>query len=200
MKIPIGLTLDGELYCHGTSLQRISSWVKRLQPDTSKLEYVVYDIVSDDPYHVRYNIIKNMNLGDNARLAPTDKVLRQEDVPRMLDTAIFAGYEGLILRDKESRYEVGHRSKGLVKVKKFLDDEFLVTDIIVSNDGWGILVCSTESGGKFRVSAPGTISNKISMLRNKESFINKQVTIQYANLTPDGIPFHPVALRFREDI
>tara|TARA_R110000751_G_scaffold90967_1_gene178374 strand:- start:2864 stop:3916 length:1053 start_codon:yes stop_codon:yes gene_type:complete len=198
--MPVGTTLDGELYLHGASLQKISSLVKRLQPETVNLEYVVYDLVSDEPYHDRYNIIKNINLGSGARLAPTDKGLRQEDVPSMLDTAIFSGYEGLILRDKDSKYEVGHRSKGLIKVKKFQDDEFLVVDVIPSSDGWGILLCTIKSGGKFRVSAPGTMENKMSIIRNKDQYIGKQVTIQYANLTPDGIPFHPVALRFREDI
>ena len=200
MDIPIGTTLDGELYCHGSSLQQISSWVKRKQFGTTQIEYVVYDSVSEAPYNERYNLIKNMNLGDNARLAPTDKDLRQEDVPKMLETALFAGYEGLILRDKNAKYEVGTRSKGLIKVERFDDREYKVIDVVSSNDGWGILVCVTDQGKIFRVSAPGSMSNKTQILNEKDSFIGLNVTIQYANLTPDGIPFHPVALRFREDI
>ena len=118
----------------------------------------------------------------------------------MLETALFAGYEGLILRDKNAKYEVGTRSKGLIKVKRFDDREYKVIDVVSSNDGWGILVCVTDQGKIFRVSAPGSMSNKTQILNEKDSFIGLNVTIQYANLTPDGIPFHPVALRFREDI
>ena len=201
MQLPFGVTLDGELYCHGQSLQRISSWAKRKQPGTLNLEYVVYDIVSTtEPYHERYNRIKTMQLGDSARLAPTDKVIQESYIHSILDASRLAGYEGLILRDKNSFYDIGLRSKGLVKVKKFDDDEFKVVDVTASADGWGILICHTRRMHEFRVSAPGAISNKIRILKEKDKYIGKTVTVEYANITADGVPFHPVALRFREDI
>lgn len=200
MDLPFGVTLDGELYCHGQSLQRISSWVKRKQVSTSQIEYVVYDMVSQEPYHERYNKIKGMQLGDNARLAPTDKAISQEHIPSVLEASILAGYEGLILRDKKAPYDIGARSKGLVKVKKFLDSEFKVKDVTPSSDGWGILICDNGKGGTFRVSAPGSMQEKTKILKRKADYIGKMVTVEYANITADGVPFHPVAIRFREDV
>ena len=38
INIPKGMTLDGEIYHHGTPLQTIVSWVKRLQPDTPEAQ------------------------------------------------------------------------------------------------------------------------------------------------------------------
>lgn len=78
IRIPIGVTLDGELYNHGTPLQTITSWVKKRQHSTKKLEYIVYDTIADADYHDRISMIRSYKLGLNARVAPTDKKCRAE--------------------------------------------------------------------------------------------------------------------------
>lgn len=198
IKIPVGATIDGELYEHGTPLQTIGSWVKKLQPNTMRLHYVVYDTVSPQPYDLRYNVIKNYDLGKYARIAPTDKSVARDQVDLLLSTAIAMGYEGLMLRQCRFPYEPGKRSKALVKVKSFLDDEFKVVDINQSKDYWAILTCVTEDGKIFNVSAPGNMNEKMLVLKNKEKFIGCYVTVKYANLTADGIPFHPVASSWKD--
>jgi DNA ligase-1 len=35
-------------------------------------------------------------------------------------------------------------------------------------------------------------------LANKDTFLGKMLTVQYQNLTPDGIPRFPVGLSFRD--
>ena len=200
MRIPTGATIDGELYHHGTPLQTISSWVKRKQHSTTKLEYVVYDIIMEEPYSVRYNLLKGMDLGLNARLAPTDRSVYSDQIPLLLRNAIESGYEGLILRQDKYPYEPGKRSNGLIKIKEFQDGEYLVVNVHESADGWGILECVTEKDKHFRVSAPGQLIDKREILANKINYIGKYITIKYANLTSDGVPFHPVAERWKEDI
>lgn len=201
--IPVGCTLDGELYSHGVPLQTIRSWVSRKQENTKKLQYMVYDIISEESYSKRLETLNNLPLGARITIARTERFTRDSLASRggisaLLDKAREKGYEGLILRTDGTGYEDGKRSKSLIKIKKWEDDEFLVTDIITSADGWAILVCITNSG-TFKVSAPGTISNKEEIFKNKSDYIGKKVTVEYANLTKKGLPFHPVAIAFRED-
>lgn len=200
MHIPTGVILDGELYCHGESLQTITSWAKRKQPSTEKLQYIVYDIVSKDPYNERYNRLKSMALGPNTVVIPTDKHIDPDHIPLLLKTAVESGYEGLILRQCNYPYESGKRSKGLIKIKHFMDDEFVVVGIHASKDGWAILTCETKNGATFQASAPGNIGQRIIALQRKSELIGRKVTIRYASITKDGIPFHPIAERWRDDL
>lgn len=201
IQIPVGATIDGELYHHGTPLQTITSWVKRKQASTNRLEYIVYDTVSKDQYRDRYLALKSYRLGINARMAPTDKHVAKEQIGALLDSAIAMGYEGLILRQPGYGYEIGKRSAGLVKIKMFADDEFKVIDIVESADGWAVLICEVSDGGeRFGVSAPGSVQQKMIVLRNKSQFIGRYVTVKYANRTNRGVPFHPVAERWFESV
>ena len=200
IQMPMGMTIDGELYIHGKSLQEISSLVKREQPGTRELEYVVYDVVNDLPYNQRFNIISNLVLGPSARVAPTDKSVDKSHLTPLLSSAISMGYEGLMLRQCRYPYEPGKRSKALVKVKEFLDHEYKVVGITTSADGWAVLTCVTETGGKFGVSAPGSIMERIEVARNHDKYLGRYVTVKFANLTADGIPFHPVAVRWHDTI
>ena len=198
--IPERTILDGELYCHGYPLQTIVSWIKRKQLNTLKLKYHVYDTVSAEPYKRRSELIRAIphgssivpvygeSCGSTVELNDSFRIYRAE------------GYEGAILRWGKAGYEDGKRSKYLVKVKHWEDAEFCVIDIIESKDGWAILICAIEGGATFRVSAPGTVAEKTEILCNYEYYIGKMVTVEYANLTKDGIPFHPIAKSFRDDI
>ena len=201
IKIPVGTTLDGELYIHGAPLQKISSIVRKVQQDNVKLTYVVYDTILAAKYSTRLNTLKGWVFGPNVLVAPT---LYSEDkhigtIAEQLAVSIRDGYEGLILRDNATYYEVGKRSHSLIKVKQAMDKEFEVVDIVPSADGWGILVCLVRPGVTFRVSAPGTIQNKAYMLNNKHEFIGDNVTVEFFEWTEDGVPFHPVALQIRNE-
>jgi len=196
-----GETTDGELYCHGEPLQRITSWVKRKQEDTKRLCYYAYDMVDERPFAERF-----LTLGRVVR----DSAFALQTSTEAAQSAVFAkayfteakrsGYEGAILRWGTMGYQAGKRSKYLVKIKGLIDGEFEVVDIIPSVDMWGILVCVNEKGDEFKVNAPGGYDEKTIILHNKAKYIGRQVTVEYANLTDKGVPFHPVAIRFRRDI
>lgn len=195
-----GTILDGELYCHGHPLQTIVSWVKRRQEATLKLKYHVYDVIIDLPYNARSNILRQLSFGNSISPVYGTIIRDYDDLIRLFRTYRSTGYEGAILRWGDQGYEDGKRSKSLVKVKHWEDDEFEVLDVISSKDYWGVLVCGIPNGEYFTVSAPGTMGEKTEILLNKENYIGKMVTVEYANLTQDGIPFHPVAIHFRDEI
>jgi ATP-dependent DNA ligase len=196
--IPEGYTLDGEVYYHGVPLQTIASWCKRKQPDTLKLEYVVYDTIMDKPYGERLDFLRALEWEHPIRLI--DTWISDDPITEDLFRSIEDGYEGLILRSTSLGYGSGKRCRSLVKVKEVLDDEFLVLDVVPSRDGWGVLVCRTAEGKEFSVSAPGTMEDKTSVLRSKYLYIGKMIRVEYFSLTKEGKPFHPVATYFREKL
>jgi len=201
-RIPEGITLDGELYVHGQPLQTIASWAKRRQKNTSLLSYVVYDVMEQGmPYSERYRMLNELQIEDkNIYLLSAQHFGLEDSVVEKTREAKSWGYEGLILRHQDGEYDIGRRTNNLIKVKQLEDTEVEVVDVIPSAWNWGILVCKAPNGKEFKVSAPGNLYNKRNALNLKEYYIGKYVTIEYPNLTSDGIPFHAVATRWREDI
>lgn len=206
LEIPDGVTLDGELYCHGVSLQTISSWVKRRQPYTLKLQYHIYDVISisDYTFEERYNWLRGfISENEFIKLVPTMQV-RDQSYYELCKEYNNLGYEGAIVRPSNSKYEIGKRSKGLIKVKPNhftilkKEDEFECIDVIPSREGLGILVLKAANGLPFKTIAPGTNDIKRMTLKRKEKYIGSYVTCEYSELTDDGKPFHCVALRWRE--
>jgi DNA ligase-1 len=195
-----GDILDGELYAHGERLQTIVSWIKRKQEDTKRLKYHLYDYMIEAPYAVRFPLAIEKIHSDAISVTPTFRVLNEEDTIRHFKHFREQEYEGAILRWGKTGYEDNKRSNSLVKIKEWIDEEFEVVDIHIASDGWGVLECVLPSGDTFRVSAPGSIAEKMEVADNPERYVGKIVTVEYAQLTRDGIPFHPVATRWRKDV
>lgn len=193
--IPEGVTLDGELYCHGQSLQTIASWVKRFQENTLSLLYMVYDQILPVGFETRRQLLLNYDLGKKTIMVATWK--DTAPISQDLQSAIKSGYEGIMLRHPDMPYNSGARCKSLIKVKQLMDAEFEVVDIKPSSDGWAILVC-TYDGKQFDLSAPGTIAEKTEVLQNKHAYIGKKVNAQFFSFTDKGLPFHAAARYWRD--
>lgn len=191
--LPEGATIDGELYCHGETLQTICSWIKRQQPESKKLQFMAYDCISSANYLDRKVKLALLLLHAPLCIEQLKSTFYRGE-EQLWDTFRQArndGYEGLIIRLDGYGYQSGKRSKGLLKVKEWLDDNFVVKDIYASSDNLAVLDC-----GFFSVVAPGTHLEREYILEHAEDYIGKVVEVQYACLTVDGIPFHPVALRW----
>lgn len=205
LDIPEGSTIDGELYCHGESLQTISSWIKREQENTKRLEYVIYDVVSKNPYIERLKWLNNVNDFIAKRIALSLLIDERNDIINLFTEAKQEGYEGIIVRQGNKGYGAGERCTSLIKVKQLpgmelKEKEFLVIDILSSLDGWGVLVCQVDKDLTFSTPAPGTMEEKTEILINKLKYIGRYVTVEFPQYTDVGKPFHAVALRFKEEI
>ena len=205
--VPEGDTLDGELYLHGQPLQTLASWIKRYQPNTLKLNYICYDLMDDAPYTKRHLwLSQRMSLVDPKVVSGVVGLLDHvpfdgiETTMKMLTMVRSDGYEGLMLRLHNRAYEDGKRSSSLIKIKEFTDDEFECVDVVPSSLQWGICVLKAKNGSQFRVSAPGTLSEKTDVLTNRDKYIGRLLTVEYATLTTDGIPFHASAKCWHEVI
>lgn len=111
-----------------------------------------------------------------------------------------AGYEGIILRNMEGKYEFGFRSNDLIKLKTFDDTEFEIIDVVEATGrdaGTAIFVCKCK-GGKFNVKPQGSRELRTEYFNNKKALIGKMVTVQYQGLSDDGIPRFPSAVSVRD--
>jgi DNA ligase-1 len=211
-RIPEGVTVDGELYCHGYILQTLASWIKREQPSTYNLFFVAYDIVAPDTYTERHaelsGILRDVDTQAPGKIVvlPFRPYRGEHETAEFFREVRADGFEGLMRRVAGRGYEDGKRSSALLKIKEFHDDEFEVLDITPSKEGWGVLHCrrripGTDRFAPFKCSAPGSHAEKLYALEHKEDFIGKQmVTVEYAHITKDEIPFQPTATRWRVDV
>jgi ATP-dependent DNA ligase len=131
------------------------------------------------------------------KLAPT-LTASLESLDEALKGAVEDGYEGVILRLDNSPYQAGKRSKAVIKVKQFYDDEFLVVDITPSTEGHAILHCVTKDGAKFKCSAPGNHMQRAETFENKDEYLGRYVQIKYQEFSKDKKPIPPVAMRWRD--
>jgi len=191
-----GQFLDGELYRHGSTLQQIMSLAKRSQQDSALLQYHIFDAIWDAPFSERLNGLQQLPTHGPIVKVDTTLLTTTVSVDSLMRKARAEGYEGLILRDGDATYEPGKRSPHVVKVKEFLDAEFVVTDWDRTPQGVPILLCRTKERKYFRVTAPGTHAQR----ENAADLIGKLVTVKYAYMTAEGVPFQPVCLGERDAV
>lgn len=199
------IILDGELYNHQfkDDFNTIVSLIKRDEIHPQAGEYIQfhwYDTVQKGEWYKR-NDFKDLKDSNTIVKVPTYTINSKETLYELQGKFIEDGYEGLMYRDMKMEYE-HKRSKGLLKVKTFLDDEF---DIIGVEEGHGKLmgkagsfICQTKDGKKFNAKMVGSIDSLTEYLVNFNKYLGKKLTVKYFQLTVDGIPRFPVGLRIRE--
>ena len=209
-----GQCTDGELYVHGWTFQRIISAVKKKRDDTDLLEYHIYDCphptlkfedrmpkngigsISFPEYCQNWTII-----GENIKIVKTHHVEDQLEFDTLEASELSRGYEGMMARNKNSLYKYKNRSYDLQKVKRFIDDEF---EIIGGKDGTGresgliIFKCKTECGLEFDVRPMGSHDVRAKMFEKLDTYIGKELTVRYQELTDDGRPRFPVGVSVRD--
>jgi DNA ligase-1 len=209
--LPPNLVLDGELYVHGESLQTVTSWVKRLQPNTQKISYHCYDcVLLDDmkaPWAARYNALHDFftksTLGDAVKLVDTYEAKNEGEVLRIYGKVVEEGYEGAIVRMHDgSRYRFAYRSNRLLKVKSFIDGEFKVVSFKTGVGRFkdcAIWTCHMPDREDltFEAVIKGTMQEKKEMLKEASSYIGKMLKVKYFQLTDEGKPQFPVGIAFR---
>jgi hypothetical protein len=92
------------------------------------------------------------------------------------------------------------RMKQLIKRKEFKEEEFKIVDIVEGEGNRsgmaGNILVEMSDGKKFGSGIQGDREFYRKLLKEKDSYIGTQVSIKYQNLTPDGIPRFPVAVKF----
>jgi DNA ligase-1 len=198
------LWIDGEIYKHGVSLQKINvSGKKNINENEinfiNKLNYNIYDcfLLSDlsIPFIKRFNIVASIfkkNRFNNLKIVKTIKINNNNHVEEMLNKfSIKENFEGIILRNELGKYELGKRSNSLLKYKPIEQNEFKIINVnkIEGDDLFRItLSLSLINGKEFMVNGNGTEEYRKKIYKNKNLYIGKYLRIFYYGITDDDIP------------
>jgi hypothetical protein len=210
--LPPGI-YDGELYHDGWSLQRITSAIKKLNDDTKEIHFVCYDLVDTvlsfkERYATVQSIFGSLHQTEEQRdnplwLCHTQEVRYKEMVYDFLGRCEEEGYEGVMLRDPNSLYQPGFRSKGLLKLKNMQDAEFKIISVKSANGrhaGCAVFKCLNDDGTEntFDVAPEGTLEYKRELYDDRENLIGKMLTVRFQERSEKNIPIFPVGVVVRD--
>jgi len=180
------LVLDGELYIHGVELGDVSHAVAC---GSALLEYHAFDTVdSEEPFSERHSGLVCLGLKGHLRVVPAVALADEEALKKMHHGFVQGGYEGIMLRDVNSLYEVGKRSLSLFKYKTFQDSEFDVVSVEQDIDGGAILVLVNNAGAQFRSRPMGSNALRKNLWDKRVSLLGESVTVKYSSLLATGTP------------
>lgn len=204
------LVLDGELYNHGfrKDFEKIVSFVRSETPKPGHeiVEYHVYDLASHPgPFFARTSDLSRLLdprgfSGPGIVLVETNRASSEDDLMTEFHRLLEEGYEGAIVRTGSGLY-VGKRSKDLLKLKTMEDAEFEIVGVTEGRGkmaGLAIFTCMTNKSKEFSVKMKGSLDSLAKYLHDEDTWKGKLLTVQYQNLTADGLPRFPVGLRIRE--
>lgn len=204
------LVLDGELYRHGWSLQKINGTaaVNRLQDDqyTSGVSYHVFDCLVTDapemPFGRRMEVLRQEaeSWGDGVELVETYHISDMGQAEELYSIFKAEGFEGMMYRldkpygietqstNKENRWDI------LLKRKDWLDEDCEIVDVSVGTGQFseccGSLVCRLPGNGVTFNAGSG-----LSHLQRRAFWenppIGKVAKIKYEMLSDEGIPLKP---------
>lgn len=206
------MPFDGELYNHDhkDNFNKLIRMVRKVDLDAdlkreveTTLQYHIYDVALPEfSFRQRAEALKA--IGDLffpnhpiIKIVPTFKCGSQEFLDGMNGDFLTQGYEGQMIR-LDTPYEWDTRSKGLLKRKEFITEEFPLVRIETGEGNWSgmakRIVFELADGRECGAGMRGDQEFAKELLHRRP--IPSQVTIRYFNLTPDGVPRFPVATDF----
>tara|TARA_B100000963_G_C22632501_1_gene675717 strand:- start:1474 stop:2619 length:1146 start_codon:yes stop_codon:yes gene_type:complete len=214
-----GLYLDGEIYTNKLTFEVISGLVRLKDPPTksqetsmAKLQYCVYDCIIKDDINItfkdRHKILEtilgkhNKQTYNNVVPVLTETIKNPDFVRKKHDQYVDEGFEGLMLRNVDSKYEIDKRSKDLQKFKDFKEEEFKITGFHEgTGDDKGCVVweCVTNDGKNFSAEPLGTRQHRRKLFKDGNKYIGNLLTVKFFSYTNDGIPRFPKGKDIRID-
>lgn len=201
------LVLDGELYVHGWSLQKISGACRKKTWDDrcAKIEYWIYDIVDpESTFEERLEALEDVAeaLIGSELCKMVEHVLLEgwEEISKYHDKYVREGFEGLVARKPDKKYAPGKRPSDWIKVKLYQDDEFEITGI---SDGLRpedmCFILKTKTGKTFKAKPIGDRELRAEYLETWEDLVGKKGTVKFFGYSEDGIPTQPIFKCVREE-
>ncbi len=204
-KLPDDTILDGELLNINKTFQENISLIKKYREGkTETIKYYVYDLPSHpgvflERYTALTKLLKRLRL-PGVELVATTEVSTLKELLQLHKTNISQGFEGSIIRTNNTKYEFNKRSSSLLKLKDFIDEEFIILDIVPSEKRpeQGIVVCKTKEGQIFKATPAMSHEDRATLLKNKEEYIGKLATVEFFERTTKGLPRFPIFKSIRD--
>jgi len=210
--------LDGELYCHGMSLQKINAavGVNRIEagPEAERIKFFAFDLVEPKYNALTRILLLEKIINDHREEIEMLTMVEWEicktriELDACYKDYVDQNYEGQMLKSVFGSYmPQGTKERStmnLQKRKAFLDDEFQCIGRVVSDEGkckgkLGALKCITNRGVSFEVGTGFTDEEREEFIIPNYHF-QKKATIKYLNLTDDGRPFNASFVGWRDDV
>jgi DNA ligase-1 len=232
--------LDGEL-CMGSPasaglFQRTTSAVMS-QGGTPDVTWWVFDCFpNDEPSRIfsqRLDVAKRkVQTHPFIRIVPHNIVYTLTSISHMEEAALEKGYEGIMLRDPYGVYKQGRstfREQGLIKVKRFEDDEATIVDTfeqmentneqrtnelgrskrsshkagLVGKDTLGGFICRSSSfTGQFNVGTGLGLTDSVrhDLWGKRSDLVGLRIKFKYQKCGTKDLPRMPIFLGFRDPI
>lgn len=156
--------------------------IQRIRP---QLQFHIFDIINDDDFETRLTqmdeihairkFVSEFVLMTNYDIVTSDEQLRTIHHPRAIDD----GFEGYMLRNKKGVNESGKRSADLQKFKTFMDDEFLILDIVQDKQGDAVFVLQNNLNKLTFQCVMGSMAERKVFLFQKGSLVGKWLNVQF---------------------
>lgn len=207
------IILDGELYKHGESLQRISGAARmEKDADTEWLEYHVYDLYDQsNPDMVARDRIQFLNDEFNNWLSNPKCIHRvnhfivsgEENIWEYHNRFVSEGFEGCVIRNPDKPYKPNGRTNDMLKFKQYKSEDFKVVGYELGTRGSEDMtfICELPDGRTFAVMPVGDRAVKEEYVENfEEKYKGHLAECTYFNYSDDGIPTQPKLRTFRFDL
>lgn len=215
------IILDGEIYKHGWTLNKISG-ICRTQVtafDGDPLEFYLYDIVKlDMPFEERYELLQD--IADDLHLKEFNPIREWEDgdlkiqlVPHVEmtgwltikgyhDKYVKEGWEGLVIRQSTSTYKPGSRGSDWIKVKEYKDAEYEIVGLSEGlRDEDMCFIMKTPKGQEFKAKPMGDREQKQWYREHLDELVGKMGTLKYFEMSgKEGseVPQQPIFISVRD--
>lgn len=198
----MGILLDGELFTDAFYYENLMGLVKKKNktPEeeemTSKIKLLVFDYI--EPSLTFEQRISNLNFffkNNNfqyLKLLKTEKCFNEKEVMNCLEKYSKEGFEGLMIRNIQGKYEPNVRSVHVQKIKKYVESVFEIVGCSTPKDGkeHGCVIwkCVTPNGKFFFVKPKGSHEERRNQYMNWKSYVGRKLLVRYQYLSHDGVP------------
>jgi DNA ligase-1 len=212
-RLPAGI-YDGELITPGGRAYD----VKRLDKFDEQV-YILFDVIKREncfvtglswlirrevlatatrefPVHGNPFSISNV---DAIRLARATGITGNAEVTAMAEDVWKRGGEGLILKDRESTYEIGKRRKTWIKIKEQRTAVLRVTGFEEGRLGPCSVTCLVDEEGITATTKTKNTAIRTAIQVNPEAYIGRYLRVDYQYRTPDGKYQHTTWDRWEDE-
>lgn len=199
--------LDGEIYSEELTFQEISQAVKKQYPNSLKLKFRCYDVVSDEDQQRRaikaQSIVESIN-STHVTFVETRIITAASDIKMLHDEWVKQGYEGAMIRLMNGTYDSGQRSSSLLKVKEFDETEYDVLEFTLGEREEDLIAVCDSDAGPFKAKLMGNratkeeIKAKYGLGKIDQTGDRVQITIKHFGFTDDGLPRFPIGKAVRD--
>lgn len=216
--------LDGELFVRGKTLQQLSgaARMEKNAYDCDWLQYWVYDCYNsadidmiaserykflEDKFAKAHNFPIYRSSEDESeapiRLLGHEYVSGWDNMKKLHDEWVSAGFEGAVITDPSKAYKVGSRCNNLIKIKQYKSEDFKVIGYKLGLRGSEDMTftCELEDGRTFEAMPVGNREIKAEYVENFEAkYKGHKAECTFFNYSDDGIPTQPKLRIFRFDL